>query len=157
MLLYDHFFGAYKNIYLDYDYPRTMDGHDELPVRFTRINTHGDHDTAETIAPACDSWDANGFTYAELVKLERFLADNMASLLAEAEQTRGDDAHMTTMDIEFTEWELLRILRASYLSGMAPGEFIVNAAANYMVELERDALCPAGPEADASGGASHEQ
>lgn len=52
MLLYDHFFGAYKNIYLDYDYPRTMDGHDELPVRFTRINTHGDHDTAETIAPA---------------------------------------------------------------------------------------------------------
>lgn len=64
---------------------------------------------------------------------------------------------MTTMDIEFTERELLRILRASYLSGMAPGKFIVNAAANYIDDLERDVLCPAGPETDAGGGASHEQ
>lgn len=38
MLFYDHFFGTCKNIHLDYDYLHTVNGHDELPIRFARTN-----------------------------------------------------------------------------------------------------------------------
>lgn len=136
MLLFDHFFGAYKNIYLDYDYLHTVGGQDQLPVRFTRLNTFGEHDTAETIAPACTSWDVRGFTDEELDKLKTFLSDNMASLLAEAELARGGDAHLTTVTFELSESELLLVLRSSYLSGIAPSEFVREAIRDFIAAVE---------------------
>lgn len=37
MLFYDRFFGTCKNIHLDYGCPHTVNGHDELSIRFTRV------------------------------------------------------------------------------------------------------------------------
>lgn len=142
MFYYDHFFGAYRNIYLDYDYLHTVDGHDELPVRFTRLNASGEHDVAETVAPACTTWEADGFTADELNSLKTFLLNNMASLLVEAEQTRDGDAHMSTVTFELTESELLMLLQASYLKGIAPGEFIKEAIRWFIDAVEAGEIGP---------------
>lgn len=127
MLYYDHFFGAYRNIYLDYDYLREVDGHDELPIRFTRLKASGEHDVAKTIAPACEKWNVHGFDENEAAKLRDFLADNLDALLAEAESTRGQGDNLVEMSFELSTDELIRVLCASYLSGKAPGEFVQDA------------------------------
>lgn len=142
MLCYDHFFGAYRNIYLDYDYLHTVNGHDELPVRFTRLNTSGEHDTAETIVPSCNSWETHGFTENELDALKTFLANNMEALLAEAEQTRDGDAHLTTMTFELPYTLQLRLLAMSYLSGIAPGAFIRNAIRDFARAIDAGEIDP---------------
>lgn len=131
-----HFFGAYKNIYLDYDYLQTVNGHDELSVRFTRISPNGAIDIAETLAPACGTWKHQGFSEDELGRLKRFLADNMASLLADAEATRGEDEHTSEVTFELSDRELLMVLRASYLSGMSPAEFVNAAVRDHIERLE---------------------
>lgn len=132
-----HFFGAYKNIYLDYDYLQTVNGHDELLVRFTRISPNGALNTAETLAPACETWKLQGFSEDELDKLKRFLADNMASLLADAEATRGEDEHTSEVTFELSDHELLMVLRAAYLSGMSPAEFVNAAIRDQIERLEK--------------------
>ncbi|MDO4437576.1 MAG: hypothetical protein Q4B77_06485 [Coriobacteriaceae bacterium] len=138
MYYFDHFFGAYKNIYLDYDYLHTVDRRDELPVRFTRLSPTGDHDIAETVAPACAEWKSQGFSDEEQEHLKRFLMDNMSALLAEAEESRGKDEHLTEVTFEVTDEELLRILRASYLLGMSPGEFVNMAIRDAIEHFEQN-------------------
>lgn len=133
MYYFDHFYGAYKNIYLDYDYLHTVHGHDELLVRFTRISPDGDPDVAETVIPACETWKSRGFSEAELDKLKNFLTDNMDSLLAEAQATRDKDENLVEVTFELSQRELVMLLRAAYLSGMSPGEF-VNAALKDFIE-----------------------
>lgn len=138
MYYFDHFFGAYKNIYLDYDYLHTVNGHDELLVRFTRLSPNGDHDIAEAIAPTLTEWKSRGFTDEEQAHLKQFLADNMLALLAEAEDTRGKDEHLVEVTFEVTDEELLRILQASYLMGVSPGEFVNMALRDAIECFEQD-------------------
>lgn len=132
MYYFDHFYGAYKNIYLDYDYLHNINGCDELLVRFTRISPTGDPDIAETVIPACTTWNSRGFNDDELDKLKTFLADNMASLLTEAQETLGKDEHLVEMSFELTQHELAMLLRAAYLSGISPGEFVNNALKDFI-------------------------
>lgn len=136
MYYFDHFYGAYKNIYLDYDYLHNVHGRDELLVRFTRISPNDDPDIAETVIPACDIWGSRGFSDDELGKLKNFLADNMASLLAEAQETLGKDEHLVEVSFELTQYELATILRAAYLNGMSPGEFVKDALRNFIEYCE---------------------
>lgn len=143
MFCYNHFFGAYRNMYLDYDCLHTADDHDELPIRFTRLNGSCEPDTAKTVAPACESWDVHGFTSEELDHLKTFLSDNMASLLAEAELTRDEDTHMTTMTIDMPDAELSLLLCVSYLNGIAPGEFVKNAIRSVYHAIEAGEIDPA--------------
>ncbi|WP_418726387.1 hypothetical protein, partial [Collinsella tanakaei] len=82
MLQYDFFYGARRNIYLTFDYPREVDGELRVPVRFQRLRPGRDlDDIAETVAPACSEWDRRGFTDEEMAELEAFLADNMRAVM----------------------------------------------------------------------------
>lgn len=136
MYCFDHFYGAYKNIYLDYDYLHSVNGHDELLVRFTRVSPDGDPDIAETVIPACETWNSRGFSNDELDKLKIFLADNMASLLAEAQQTLGKDKHLVEVSFELAQHELTMLLHAAYLSGRSPGEFVKDAIRSFIAYCE---------------------
>lgn len=80
----------------------------------------------------CTTWNSRGFNDDELDKLKIFLADNMTSLLAEAQETLGKDEHLVEVSFELTQHELTMLLRAAYLSGISPGEFVNNALKDFI-------------------------
>ena len=90
MLQYDFFYGARRNIYLTFDYPREVGGELQAPVRFQRLRPGRDlDDIVETVAPTCSEWGRRGFTDEEVAELEAFLADNMRAVMDAAASVLG--------------------------------------------------------------------
>ena len=134
MLQYDFFYGARRNIYLTFDYPREVDGELQVPVRFQRLRPGRDlDDIAETVAPACSEWDRRGFTDEEMAELEAFLADNMRAVMDAAASVLGDDEGLVEMELDFDRDTALMVERAAYSEGVSPAGFI-RAAVRYMIE-----------------------
>ena len=128
MLQYDFFYGARRNIYLTFDYPREVDGGLQVPVRFQRLRPGRDlDDIAETVAPACSEWDRRGFTDEEMAELEAFLADNMRAVMDAAASVFGDDEGLVEMELEFDRGTALMVERAAYSEGVSPAEFVRKA------------------------------
>ena len=128
MLQYDFFYGARRNIYLTFDYPREVDGELQVPVRFQRLRPGRDlDDIAETVAPACSEWERRGFTDEEMAELEAFLADNMRAVMDAAASVLGDDEGLVVMELEFDRGTALMVERAAYSEGVSPAEFVRKA------------------------------
>lgn len=137
MKLCRHFYGARRNIFLDYDFLHTVNERDELRVTFTRFRGL-EQDVAETIIPACEIWNTQGFSEEELIELQEFLQINMANILAEAENTRGGDANLVedTFEIAWSTW--VEFSLACYLSGESPEEGMNRALREYLAEFKAD-------------------
>lgn len=137
MLQYDFFYGARRNIYLTFDYPREVDGGLRVPVRFQRLRPGRDlDDIAETVAPACSEWDRRGFTDEEMAELEAFLADNMRAVMDAAASVLGDDEDLVVMELEFDRGTALMVERAAYSEGVSPAEFIRTAVGHIIGEVK---------------------
>lgn len=145
MALLGHFYGARRNVFLDYDYLHTVDGHDELRVRFTRFRGL-EENTAETIIPTCESWEVAGFSEAELTELQAFLQANMTDILKEAEATRDKDTDLVeeTFDIEWGRW--VKFSLACYLRGESPEEGVNRILDEAIEELEACELQKQSPQ-----------
>lgn len=137
MLLYDFFYGARRNIYLTFDYPREVDGELRVPVRFQRLRPGRDlDDVAETVAPACSERDRRGFTDDEMAEIEAFLADNMRAIVDAATSVLGDDEDLVVMDLDFDRGTALMVERTAYSEGVSPAEFIRTAVRHIIGEVE---------------------
>lgn len=134
MLEYDFFYGARRNIYLTFDYPREVEGGLQVPVRFQRLRPGRDlDDIAETVAPACLEWDVRGFADDEMAELKAFLADNMRAVMDAAASVLGDDEDLVVMEFDLDRDTALMVERAAYSEGVSPAEFI-RSAVRYMIE-----------------------
>ena len=128
MLQYDFFYGARRNIYLTFDYPREVEGELQAPVRFQRLRPGRDlDDIVETVAPTCSEWGRRGFTDEEVAELEAFLADNMRAVMDAAASVLGDDEGLVEMEFEFDRGTALMVERAAYSEGVSPAEFVRTA------------------------------
>lgn len=76
MKLCRHFYGAKRNVYLEYDFLHATEQGDELKVRFTRLRGL-EVDYADTIAPACAVWELHGFAEDEMGELKSFLRQTL--------------------------------------------------------------------------------
>lgn len=133
MKLLRHFYGARRNVFLDYDFLHEVDGADELKVRFTRFSESG-MDIAETVVPACASWEVQGFDGEELAELRGFLETNMAMILEEAELTRDGDADLVEMDFEIEDRIWTWFAQACYLQGISPEQGLVKTIERFVEE-----------------------
>lgn len=137
MLQYDFFYGARRNIYLTFDYPREVDGGLQVPVRFQRLRSGRDlDDIAETVAPTCSEWERRGFTDEEMAELEAFLADNMRAVMDAAASVLGDDEGLVEMELEFDRGTVLMVERAAYSEGVSPAEFIRTVVGHIIGEVK---------------------
>lgn len=137
MKLLRHFYGARRNVFLDYDFLHEVDGVDELKVRFTRFSESG-MDFAETVVPACASWEVSGFADEELEELRGFLESNMAMILEEAEQTRDGDANLVEMDFEIEDHIWRWFAETCYLQGISPEQGLVQAIESFVEEAREE-------------------
>ncbi|WP_080802904.1 hypothetical protein [Arabiibacter massiliensis] len=135
MKLLGHFYGARRNVFLDYDFLHTVEGEDELRVRFTRFRGLAT-DYAETVVPACSSWDVEGFGEDELGELQRLLQKNMPLILEEAEQSRDGDADLVEMTFEIENELWVRFAQICYLEGISPEQGFVRALECFIEEFD---------------------
>ncbi len=133
MKLYRHYYGAKRNVFLEYDFLHTVNGRDELQVRFVRYHRQS-ADVAETIIPSGGEWTAHGFTEEELAELRSFLQANEPSILQEAESTRDGDANLVevTFEIEEELWTCFAL--TCYVQGISPEQGVVQAIEQFIAE-----------------------
>lgn len=91
-------------------------------------------DFAETVVPACSSWEVSGFAEEELAELQGFLEANMVTILEEAEQTRDGDADLAEMDFEIEDRIWRWFAQTCYLQGISPEQGLVQAIERFVEE-----------------------
>lgn len=150
MKLCGHFYGAKRNVYLEYDFLHATEQGDELKVRFTRLRGL-EVDYADTIAPACATWEFHGFAEGEMEELKAFLQANLPLLMEEAEATRDGDADFVEMAFEVEDEFWARFSRHCYAEGMTPEQGAIEA----VMERAKEVLERSGVE-EASGATSQD-
>lgn len=119
------------------DFLHATDRGDELKVRFTRLRGL-EVDYADTIAPACATWELHGFAEGEMEELKAFLQANLPLLMEEAEATRDGDAGLVEVTFEIGDELWARFSRHCYAEGMTLEQGAIEAVTEYVNEaLER--------------------